>query len=119
MDLVLTRGDTCLISFNIKDMYGQNYELKDSDSLYFTVKNDFYEEEVVFQKTYGNGIYYDEGTQGYIINLTQNTTADLEFKEYKYDIKIVISQDGSDPIVKTLIKGSFTLTPNATYKENE
>lgn len=119
MDIALTRGDTCLISFNIKDAYGQNYELKDGDRLYFTVKNDFYTEKVVFQKTYENGIYYDEDTQSYIINLTQDTTADLEFKEYKYDIKIVISQDESDPIVKTLIKGSFTLTENATYKENE
>ena len=119
MDITLIRGDTCLISFNIKDAYGQNYELKEGDRLYFTVKKSFYTEEVVFQKTYENGISYNSATNEYLIEITQDTTAELPFGQNVYDIKIVISQEGEDPIVKTLIKGTFTLTPNATYKENE
>lgn len=119
MDIVLTRGDSCLISFNIKDAYGQNYQLKVGDSLYFTVKKSFYTEDVVFQKTYENGISYNSEKNEYLINITQDTTSDLPFGQNVYDIKIVISKEGAAPIVKTLIKGTFTLTPNATYKENE
>ena len=110
MNLILTRGDTNYITFRIRTEDNAPVELNSGDQLYFTVKKSFFHKACIIQKTFGNGITYDEETEEYMIELDQPCSCHLECGEYVYDIKIVLNS--VEPVVvKTLIKGSFIFSP--------
>jgi hypothetical protein len=116
MDLI--RGDTCIITFTITTEDNENYLLKEKDKLYFTVKKSFYKTDCTIQKTFNNGITYNERTKEYEVKLDQDCTCNLKCDDYVYDIKLVVDNYGN-PISQTLIKGALRLHANATHKVNE
>lgn len=91
-NIEITRGDTGIIEF-IPD----NYEFSDGDILFFTVKDDVYSEEYLFQKEID--IFIDNKA---IIMISPDDTKDLDFNTYFYDIQINTA-DGS---VNTVIEKS-------------
>lgn len=117
MTLPIIRSDTYKITFGLKMADGTEYVLRDSDKLYFTVKKSFYNNNVVLQKTYGNGITFNKEKKLYEILLSQDDT-NIECSTYVFDIKLVINSS-TPRVVKTLIKETLKVDPNVTHKENE
>lgn len=115
MTLQLIRGDTYELAFTIQTENGVNYVLEAEDSVYFTVKKYDFDKEFIIQKTYGNGISYDEKAGEYVISLTSDDT-DILCGTNKFDIKVIIRNSN---VEKTLIIGSIVAINNVTHKENE
>lgn len=117
-NITLTRGDSHIISFTIIGENGDAYVIDEQDKIYFTVKKNFSKTECVLQKTINNGITYNTDTEEYEIELTDECTCNLPFGRFVYDIELVIVRDRKK-IVKTLVKGNFTISEEVTHKENE
>lgn len=97
LNLEMTRGDTLSFGVSIVDL-GQLL-----DSAYFTVKNNFDDEDFIFQKTLENGIELDhiEGEDYYYkVRIAPDDTSNLEPKKYYYDFEINVNGD-----TFTLLKG--------------
>ena len=94
------RGDTIPLSFDLTDKNGNPLNLDD--------KSDY-----IFQKRYSKGTIEMNGTNASLI-LEHNDTAELKYGEYVYDIEFL-----SGDYVKTLVRGTITLTEESTHKSNE
>ena len=97
LNLEMTKGDTFSFGVEIDDL-GQEIE-----SAYFTVKNNYDDEDFVFQRTLGNGILLDkiEGDNyTYSVRIAPENTENLEPKKYYYDFVIRLNDD-----VFTILKG--------------
>lgn len=84
------------------------------DKVYFTVKTSEYKKSVLFQKTFENGITFDEETGWYTIEILPEDTNDLNFDTYIYDIEII-----KDSKPKTIKIDKFIVTKEVTFAENE
>lgn len=118
MDIKITRGDTSLISFRIKTEDGSDFIVSDKDQLFFTAKLNYHTRDCVLQKTYGNGISYNNTTNEYELTLAQDDTSGLECRQYVYDIELISDRE-TPRLVNTLIKGNLIIDTEVTYKENE
>lgn len=124
-DIILTRGDSLVLEFTLVDENNEEYRVSENDKLYFTVKEDYTLTEVVLQKTYGNGIRWNNSTDVYEIELEAEDTNELPFCRLVYDIELIIGvpldEEGLEikRYTKTLIKGVLELTEEVTHKENE
>lgn len=101
LNLEMTKGDTLSFGFKLKDL-GQNLA-----SAYFTVKNNYDDEEYIFQKSLGNGIQLDhiDGTDYYFkVRVAPNDTKYLEPKNYYYDLEINVNYD-----TFTILKGILSV----------
>ena len=67
----------------------------------------------IIQKRLSRGDIEVNGTKLSFV-LTHNDTAELKYGEYVYDIQFL-----SGDYVKTLVRGTITLTEEATHKSNE
>ena len=114
MDFEFPRGDTKIFKFQIKDNNGEVLTLSAADKLFFTVKRDPYSSTALFQKTLENGIVLKPDNY-YHVTIQPSDTNQLEYGPYGYDIEL---KTGTG-IVKTLIIGSITLTPEYTFAGNE
>jgi len=112
MDLEFTRGDTKNFQFKLEDINGQAIVLGNGDALYLTVKKNYNTTTALFQKTIGNGIVYIDGFYKVTINSTD--TNNLSYGGYVFDIQVI-----SNEIVKTILLGTITLTPEVTFTSNE
>lgn len=105
------RGDTCEKMINIS---GWNKEI---DQMYFTMKKEEKDKDIVLQKKLGNGItkVTDEEIESYLLVINATDTDDL-LTDYGYvfDIEIV-----SGSIKRTIVKGTITLTTDITQTINE
>lgn len=114
MDFEFIRGDTQVIKFILTDLNRNIISLTSADRIYFTVKNNSYSNDVLIQKTIGNGIELkDDGY--YYVTINSDDTSKLEYGQYGYDIEL---KTGTG-IVKTLTIGSITLTEEYTFKGDE
>lgn len=118
MDITLTRGDTHLITFKVQDENNEDYILQPNDKLYFTVKKNWFDTNCVIQKTYNDGITFNNDTGFYEIELEQSCSCELNCGNFVYDIEIIIDNAGK-PIIKTLVKGTLTFDKEVTHKGNE
>ena len=109
----LTRGDTKYFKFARKDAEG-NIITERAEKLYFTVKPDFDEDEVVIQKTIDDMTFDEDGWYHFV--LEPDDTNYLEFSAYVYDIEVYIP---SRDYVQTIAKGYFILDKEVTHKRNE
>ena len=82
------------------------------DAMYLTVKDNWEEENVIFQKKLSSEITYQEGK--YYIVINPEDTDSLEYGRYCYDIKFII-----DGIEKTIEKGVFLVSEAVTHLCNE
>ena len=78
-DIYLTRGDTALLEIEVLDDFGQKYELKPTDSLVLTVKEDVYSNDIILQKK--------ADLKG-LIEISHKDTEKLYFKTYVYDVQL-------------------------------
>ena len=105
------RGDTCEKMINIS---GWNKEIT---QMYFTMKKEDKDKDIVLQKKLGNGIVKisNEETESYLLTIDATDTDEL-LTDYGYvfDIEIV-----SNSVKRTIVKGTITLTTDITQTINE
>lgn len=98
----MVKGDT--LSFGLEfEGFGQNL-----DSAYFSVKNNATDEDYLIHKSLGHGITKSEDYK-YIVRLAPEDTADLEPKEYPFDLEISANGD-----VFTIMLGVLVLSQDVT-----
>ena len=114
--LVMTaRGDTQTWGGPLLDAEGHAFS-EAPTAVFFTVKNNFDDEDYVLQKQLGNGITIDNGLL--TLSLTPEDTNGLPFGEYVYDLEIIL-QSGNTQTVHTLAKNTFLVTAESTYASNQ
>lgn len=105
------RGDTKKYYFQRKDRNGDIITAT-PDSIYFTVKRDYTDTKVVFQKTIHDMTMDEDGTWHFTILPTD--TNGLKYGNYVFDIQVT-----QDTVVTTIAKGVFTVEQEVTFVENE
>lgn len=107
-NMSMIRGDSESITVSCSDTNGNLIPLVSGDKIYFTVKEDEYRTEKIFQKIITEFI---DGKA--VINIIPTDTKNLKFKTYKYDIQL--SQ--ANGTVRTIIPPSnFTVGAEVTYE---
>ena len=100
-NIALTRGDSARLHLNVCDIDGKEYEIKESDTIFFTVKKSVKEHQPIIQKTAIAGV----------IELTPDDTAALEYGYYIYDVEL----RQADGFTQTVVPPSrFKLTEEVT-----
>ena len=89
-DITLTRGDTAILDVVILDDFGEEYQLKSTDNLVLTVKEDVYSDKIILQKK--------ADLKG-MIEISHEDTRLLSFQAYVYDVQL--TQQSGD--VSTII----------------
>lgn len=101
-DISLTRGDTAYISLNLTNN-GEPYEFKDGDTVTFTVKENYDEEEnYLFQKVVAAGD---------TIVIEPIDTKPYEYGRYIYDVQV---NTAVGEVFTVIGPGTFKLTKEAT-----
>ena len=108
-DLTLTRGDTGYFKFPRKDKQG-NKILTPPSQMYFTIKDNWSATTAIVQKTLEDMTFSEDYWH---IVLEPDDTEALAVKDYVYDIEV------TDGYVKTIAKGAFHLTKEATWYTNK
>lgn len=111
-NLSITRGDYKRFKFQRKNRQ-KEVITEMPEKMYFTVKQNENEKNVLFRKTLENGITKDAENY-YHIEILPSDTDELEFGKYIYDIEIK-----NDNKPKTIKIGEFNVTLEVTHKENE
>lgn len=111
--LEFTRGDTCRLKFKRLDRDKQVIE-HIPNKLYFTVKKNHLSNDVVFQKTLGNGITYDDTDKYYHIKINPDDTNGLPYYKYVFDIEVI-----TDSYKQTIASGAIILKQETTFVGNE
>lgn len=105
--LTMTRGDTETLTVSCTDSRNQPVKFKTGDVVYFSVKENIYDENYIFQKQVLS--FTHDGKC--IVDIESTDTNGLLFKSYIYDLQVKRG-NGS---VKTLVKPStLTLTTEVT-----
>lgn len=109
------RGDTYSRDFTI-----EGYENK-IDNIYFTVKEAETDKKAKLSKTLGEGITLVDETEtlktyNLFINSSDTENLKTDFP-YFFDIEIITNTE-KEPIVKTIITGTMTLTADITRSFN-
>jgi protein associated with RNAse G/E len=107
----IIRGDSKTITFQRKNKNGEVIAEK-PDKMYLTIKQNEYEKQALIQKTFDNGIRFENST--YYVDFVPEDTDNLSFGDYIYDIEII--KDGKP---KTIKVDEFVINKEVTHKENE
>lgn len=107
----IIRGDSKTFIFQRKDK-DNNVITEKPNKMYLTIKQNEYEKQALIQKTFDNGIRFEEDT--YYVDFVPEDTDNLSFGEYVYDIEII-----NGDFVKTIKKDTFVIESEITHKENE
>lgn len=107
----IIRGDSKTFTFQRKDK-DKNVITEKPDKMYLTIKQNEYEKQALIQKTFDNGIRFENDT--YYVEFKPEDTDNLNFGEYVYDIETI-----NGDIVKTIKKDTFVIENEVTHKENE
>ena len=103
--ITMTRGDTLSFGIEIDD---QNGEALDIDDAYFTCKQNYTDDENVFQKSIGDGITRADAGQ-YIVRIAPEDTESIEAGKYFYDMQVGMNGD-----VFTIMKGVLEIELDVT-----
>lgn len=104
------RGDTHILSLEVKDSNGNPYIPKETDIVTMTVRLNDYKGEIVIQKVSGDGSIIPTQTCWEITFLPADT-ATLLYKSYVYDIEL-----NMDGIIQTVVPMSdFVIDKEVTY----
>ena len=109
----ITRGDYKKFKFQRKN---KNNEVitEIPEKIFFTVKQNNYETNYLFQKRLNDGIEYTLDDHYYRIEILEQDTEKLAYGDYVYDIEIIV--DGK---TKTIKKDTIKITEETTHKANE
>lgn len=101
--------------------YQRNFIISDFDlpitQIYFTVKENIEDKNIVLQKKIGSGITlmdYTGGVYTYLLELDSNDTEELKSAKYGYDITLK-----SNDIKVPIIMGEFIINSVYTRKRDE
>lgn len=113
----IIRGDTKNIMFKRQRKDGTL--IKDiPEKMYFTIKNNYYEEEPLIQKVLGETITFNEDNGYYYTTIEPEETNSLPYTSDNnplvFDIEII--DNGK---VKTIAKGKLWIRPEVTFASNE
>lgn len=87
--VTMARGDIHLIRFQVTDEDTGDISQVDFTEIYFSVKRNALERNVLFQKTLSTGGIAKIGTGDYQIRIEPEDTENLEFnRKYDFDIQI-------------------------------
>ena len=111
-EIEFPRGDTYPIMFELTDSEGNPLNTEDLE-LYFTMKKSYRTTDAILQKRLSRGEITIEGKNVSFI-LEHKDTARLNYGSYVFDIELK-----SGDYVKTLGKGTITLTDESTHIANE
>ena len=115
-NVTLIRGDTGKYKINLVNQNNSQIILGDGDQLYFTMKESYENKDFVIQKYIGNGITLGDDNKYHLL-LNSEDTDGLDFKNYVYDVAVVI---GSEVKQKTTVKrGNFKIDYEVTHVGNE
>ena len=109
----IIRGDYKAIKVQRKTKL-QEVITEKPDKMYFTVKISEYRKKVLLQKTFDNGIKFDQTTGWYTIEILPEDTNNLDYGAYIYDIEII-----KDKKTKTIKIDDFIVTKEVTFAVNE
>lgn len=112
-DIEFPRGDTCPVTFTLKDSEGNILIPTETDELYFTLKKSYNSSDFILQKKYSNNDF-DVSNNKISFVLSHTDTGSLNYGNYVYDIQIK-----SGDYVKTVCIGTLTLTNESTWISNE
>lgn len=121
-NLAINKGNTKKFKLQLLNQDNNIIIPEDNVMIYFTVKEDAYVTEYIFQKSLNNGIYFSKKENAYIIEIDIDDTDLLTYKDYFYDIAIVrnIGLESANRKEKTTVLiGDFTVELAATFKVNE
>lgn len=107
----IIRGDSKTFTFQRKNKNGEVIVEK-PDKMYLTIKQNEYEKQALIQKTFDDGIRFENST--YYVDFMPEDTDDLSFGDYVYDIEII-----NGDVKKTIKKDTFIIESEVTHKENE
>ncbi len=97
-NFIMTRGDTLAFGLEIQGLEGQDLE-----EAYFSVKAHPNDEEYIFQRSLGDGLYKIDETH-YGVRVRPEFTAELEPNIYYYDLQIGLNDD-----IYTILGGKLTI----------
>ena len=121
-DLAINKGNSCDLFVQFTNEKDEVLIFEENSILYFTLKDNFYSIEYLFQKTSFNGITYNEEKEGYDIRLNCEDTEDLDYKDYAYDITVVRNTGLASANKKdktTILKGYLKIEEVTTFEVNE
>lgn len=113
-DLSIIRGDDCAILFKRIDKETKEVIKTVPEKVYFTVKKNCCDDEVVFQKKLDDGISFDSESGVYTVTINRNDTCEMMYFGYSYDIEII-----SNEKAKTLLIGKLYVKKEVTHTGNE
>ena len=101
-NISMVRGDTLAFDIKLTDVEAT------VESIYFSCKQNYTEEEYVFQKSIADGVTeVDEDT--YRVRVAPEDTANVAAGEYVYDLQLGLGAD-----IYTLLMGRLTLKQDVT-----
>lgn len=120
MRISMPRGDIRLVRFLVNDQDDLATGV-DFTEIYFTVKRSAKDHDFIFQKRLSAGEIEKLGPGDYQLRINPEDTNNLvinspKFPYYVFDIQLDF--DGESPIKETFV-GTFVLTEEVTYAENE
>ena len=101
-NMEMVRGDTLSFGMELVDLD------QDLDSAFFSVKKNYADTDYVFQKSLNDGIT-KSGDNAYIIRIAPEDTADIDVRDYYYELRIVCNSD-----VFTILRGVLMLASDIT-----
>lgn len=100
----ITRGDTGRLTIDVADDYDQPYEMRENDTLIFTVKTSADAEESVIEKEL-------KGTN--LLHLEPKDTASLDYTKYVYDVELHTAEGDVYTVIE---KSEFKLREEVTRR---
>lgn len=112
-NLEVTRGDTA--KYRLKILTSNDVEITTNDitNIYFSVKENFKNTDVLLQKQLNDGITLGEDGYYHIV-ISSTDTDELSFGDYYYDIQLNITNEKY-----TIVKGIFKIDWEITDVESE
>lgn len=116
MKIEIIRGDTLKLKFIRKDSNGESIT-RQPEALYFSVKYNSNDEEIIIQKTLED-MEFNSETGEYIFYIEPTDTNELNYGDYEYDLEV---KDTINEInyVKTIAKGILKIKEEITFASNE
>lgn len=121
-DLAINKDNNCKLNVQFFNNDNEIIKFEDNAIVYFTVKENYENNEYLFQKTTNKGITYDEEKKNYIIEIETEDTKNLEYKDYVYDITVVRNtglESAYDKEKTTVLIGNLKIGYITTFEENE
>lgn len=110
----MIRGDTKPLRFCRKRKVDHSVIKELPDKMFFTVKYNNDCKNFIFQKTLEKGINYNAEDNYYYLIIDSEDTDNLQYRNYTFDIEIIIGK-----FKATIAKGELKLTSETTHACNE